>query len=1473
MILRLRSKALPVTKQPPKRFRPRLFFLLCLLISSFLFLSPGFYGYAQAQSGNCSWATAKKWKVKMHLTQVLDKQGLIQKGDCSFDYVIALNHISDVTGTFSSTGTGGAYQGSLTSQETVNNRMDAPCYGDSPYCPMGTFYFTETGTGNGSEENVSLSIDPAMGKYTIAFPHTGITTTFVYNAPAVPGASFTTENYYSEINSSSIIDYLQLGLTASPSDPPTTFEFPLPGSSPKVITGEMTLQHIQYPEIPITWSWELTPDTGESDSELGSPEGKGKANGGAAGSGSGYGDPVWTVNMANLNLFITDTPLWYKSPIGPPVDVTVSYNSQAGVGQFEPIGRKWQLNYESYLSGGDVTRDSGVVFEVTIYMPDGRRDVYTLNKATNRFTPPYRVFNELKMTREGGIMEGNDYELTFPDGTVYVYKVPTGSLLWAFLHEIRDPRGKKLTLHWEGQSPWGGKLTHITDAMGRSTFFSYNSDKRVWSIRDPFGRLAYFDYDGRGNLTKITDMGSYYATFTYDDCGNLQSMIQGSNSWYFEPDATGLTVRNNLGSERFVLSAQGTVSYQGANAEAGTTYGYTQGTAPDGKHKDITGFQTPEGVGFKYEYDDKGNLLTDTLEAVTGNETATFTYNTKGKVTSVRDYRGMYTWLTYDPSNNIDLLELKDGLGTITATYNTKHDILSLTDRLGKTKYFSYNVDGQLLQTIDALGIVTNFIYDGDSRQLSQIVRAGTLIGTYGYDAIGRIASFTDVNGYTRRYVYNNIDDLLSISYPDGRTAVYERTTNVPHILKRFTDQAGRITNFPVYNGYKQLKEMNDPEGGLTRYDYDAAGHVTRLVDPNGNSTSFRYDKDNRLTFKYFADDSSNQFSYTNGRMNWSKNGRGIETRYTYDRNGNLLTILYNDATPGVTITYDDHNRPTRIEDGLGVHVKTYDANSRIETIDGPWVGDTLTFGYDDRGRKTSVALQNGLTVTYGYDSLDRLTSVAGNGLTYGYTYQSGTSLLEQLARPDGSRTEYAYDPTMKWLKQFTNKDRTGSILNEFTFSFDALGQPTGETVTNGPALQFMDVVPAAYTYNHLNQEATLDGSAGVFEYDADGNMTKGLTGDGLTFTAEYDAENRMTSIAFTDKSEIAKRQEFSYGHDGFLGIRKDYTNGALTGEKRFVRHAGKILQERNGTNGVEQDYLWGIAERGGVGALLALVRGGQTYQYFSNSRGDITAVLDSAGTVAAAYAYDPFGVPLVTAGTLDQPMRFSTKRYDEGPGLYDYGYRFYSPRLGHWLTRDPLSESVAINLYSFAGSNPIARFDPFGAADFSGLRPEDQAKAQAMYEAMQAKKEAEVTTGEKITRGIGAAFKWIGDKFKEHPEATKMVVDKVVDTALESNKYTKAGKEWNERINKGIELAEDYGTVKAALNDKDPASGLTLLKIGVKYSPIKSIPGVGNAYSEVMTKAIETVETAPGGVQASRRQHETGSVNANAARQLEQTR
>lgn len=82
------------------------------------------------------------------------------------------------------------------------------------------------------------------------------------------------------------------------------------------------------------------------------------------------GAPVWNVNMVNMNLYVTDTPIWYNPPVGPSVRINLSYNSQSSIAQYEPFGNKWTFNYGSYL----VVDPGG---NVTVFMPDGRRDVYT----------------------------------------------------------------------------------------------------------------------------------------------------------------------------------------------------------------------------------------------------------------------------------------------------------------------------------------------------------------------------------------------------------------------------------------------------------------------------------------------------------------------------------------------------------------------------------------------------------------------------------------------------------------------------------------------------------------------------------------------------------------------------------------------------------------------------------------------------------------------------------------------------------------------------------------------------------------------------------------------------------------------------------------------------------------------------------------------------------------------------------------
>ncbi|MBN2301385.1 MAG: hypothetical protein JXN60_02585 [Lentisphaerae bacterium] len=127
----------------------------------------------------------------------------------------------------------------------------------------------------------------------------------------------------------------------------------------------------------------------------------------------------------------------------------------------------------------------------------------------------------------------------------------------------------------------------------------------------------------------------------------------------------------------------------------------------------------------------------------------------------------------------------------------------------------------------------------------------------------------------------------------------------------------------------------------------------------------------------------------------------------------------------------------------------------------------------------------------------------------------------------------------------------------------------------------------------------------------------------------------------------------------------------------------------------------------GGIGGLLATVQSGATY--FST--------FDDNGTVVAHREYSPFGETVVSTGDKENDFSFwfSTKYTDAETGLYYYGYRYYSPELGRWPSRNPWWESgfqtgvrrhidaldleTDLNVYVLAGNSPNDRYDYIGGS------------------------------------------------------------------------------------------------------------------------------------------------------------------------------
>jgi len=60
--------------------------------------------------------------------------------------------------------------------------------------------------------------------------------------------------------------------------------------------------------------------------------------------------------------------------------------------------------------------------------------------------------------------------------------------------------------------------------------------------------------------------------------------------------------------------------------------------------------------------------------------------------------------------------------------------------------------------------------------------------------------------------------------------------------------------------------------------------------------------------------------------------------------------------------------------------------------------------------------------------------------------------------------------------------------------------------------------------------------------------------------------------------------------------------------------------------------------------------------------------------------------------------VQYKEAKLEGDPGLYLMGARFYDPDVGRFISEDPLGLKAGINLYTFAGNDPVNGFDPTGA-------------------------------------------------------------------------------------------------------------------------------------------------------------------------------
>ena len=651
------------------------------------------------------------------------------------------------------------------------------------------------------------------------------------------------------------------------------------------------------------------------------------------------------------------------------------------------------------------------------------------------------------------------------------------------------------------------------------------------------------------------------------------------------------------------------------------------------------------------------------------------------------------------------------------------------------TKSISEYENGLLIRMIEKDsngGIVTQTSYDYDSYGRQNTItdlRNGTTTVTY--DAADRVVTMTDPLSQSTTNHYDILGRIWKVDYPDGGslTNVYDAKGNLA--LSYGSRQ------FPVGYGYDRLDRVTS----MTNW--------TEYPGSGARVTQWQFSNRGFLTNKVYADQSRMAYTYTAGGKLASKIGRQItssygdwvEVLYSYNTAGDLKSVrnsLW--LTPGITNTYNRLGLLENIVQGTNTTTRSYDHAGQLlcETYTGGTLsGFSVNYSYDSLMRLSQLRVPGVLTNTYSYDTAGRVTSLSNGNYSAHYSYMTNSPLISSVTHKQGSTARLTTAMGYDQLNRMTNIVSTPSGAGQTTWSYtaaynqvnqrtrttladdsywdytyDDLGQldsggkhtSAGTQISGRQFTYDQDEIgnrisvnsSTSYTANNVNQYIAINSQN--LTYDGDGNL---LTDGVWTYT--WDGENRLTRMVSTN---LTKTLAFTYDYQGRRIEKKVWNNTTGSGTPatylKYIYDGWNLIAELNGnsSDAVVRTYSWGPEAQGVPGTLRMISDNNGVYFPAYDPNGNVMGLVKATdGTVCAQYEYLPYGEQVTATGTMaaSNPIRFSTKYRDNENGLYYYGYRYYSPDMGRWLSRDPIEERGGLNLYAFVNNDPVNHYDKLG--------------------------------------------------------------------------------------------------------------------------------------------------------------------------------
>ena len=754
-----------------------------------------------------------------------------------------------------------------------------------------------------------------------------------------------------------------------------------------------------------------------------------------------------------------------------------------------------------------------------------------------------------------------------------------------------------------------------------------------------------------------------------------------------------------------------------------------------------------------YSYDSKGNPIA----ATDGNaKTASEFFADSQRLKSYTTPSGAKHTLGYDASNNLQSDELA-GLtnytyhntsGSVTLNMTRKGysgDYLKSANTYDSTRRFR-------TQSTDANGITTEYGYDSATAHLLRTTAANGTQQEYRYYAGSDRTAFTYIGGTASiDYVYTRaqLSDLIRKAFPQAADASGNNVNPFwQHYLLGY-DAFGNMARVQVCASSTE-REGDTAPVTLASYAYEGNvnnGRLSRMTYGNGDYVDYTYDAFDRQRTAAYNDGTTYHYDYSSDNAltrQYATDGSGITEQYSYqyDSLGRLIHSRQSTADGAlIQVTqhmYDDANRMTSQtwQFGTGLYHQQYSYTgvkadgatdgsvdgtiSAITTTVPGRSAITSTYGYNTLRQLTSKTVKQGdtgvYTRSYAYDRIavdsgNRMgTRLASTGYTFGSSSRSFTYTYDEAGNISRIVTAGTSVPKAAQLKEYTY-DAQGQLATEingsgttFGYTYDTAGNIRSITKDGTVTKSFGYTNPSwpdlltSVTANGTTKDVLYEGQSQTSDLPASGNPITYYNGKDYTFTW---TKGRQLASATVDGKQV------SYTYD-MSGVRTSKTVNGTT--YNYTTLSGKVMRQQWGNKSLEFIY------DDGNQPFAMIYNDGSTstlYYYVLNTQGDVIALLNANGTLAASYNYGAWGNYSVHGAdgkkTTDatfighiNPLRYRGYYYDRETRLYYLQSRYYDFANCRFINADTFATTdangfLSANMFAYCENNPVGNSDPNG--------------------------------------------------------------------------------------------------------------------------------------------------------------------------------